>query len=185
MSGTDDRSLVKACLDGDPEAFELLVDRHGRVLYNTALRMVGDPEDARDITQTAFVKAWEKLDTYDPRFKFFSWIYRITLNESLNWIKRRRPQEEPSPNLPARGPAPDDGVHADQTSALIQAALNCLSADYRAVIVLRHFQDLSYSDMSVLLDIPEKTVKSRLFTARRQLCDLLRKEGLTGLGLTA
>ena len=82
IDGDADATLVARCLEGDASAFEPIVRRYQRVLYNVAFRMVGDREDARDIVQSAFVKAWEKLATFDPRHRFFSWMYRIVVNES-------------------------------------------------------------------------------------------------------
>ena len=84
MTAEDEEALVLRSLAGDQKAFGELVGAHQQVLFNVALRMLNDREDARDVTQTAFLKAWRKLDTYDRRNKFFSWIYRILLNEALN-----------------------------------------------------------------------------------------------------
>ena len=90
MSTDPDTRIVESCLAGDREAFGLLMDKYEKKMYNTALRVVGDPEDAMDATQSAFVKAYEKLDTFNPSYRFFSWIYRILLNESLNIVNRRK-----------------------------------------------------------------------------------------------
>ena len=84
VDGDPDAELVARCLRGEVEAFEPLVLRYQRVLFNVAWRMLGDREDARDVVQGAFVKAWEKLASFDPRYRFFSWMYRIVVNESLN-----------------------------------------------------------------------------------------------------
>ncbi len=173
MTGHADSSLVKDCVQGRPEAFDVLVDRYYKVLFNVALRIVGDSEEARDITQTTFMKAYEKLHTYDPKHKFFSWIYRIAVNESLNTTGRRRPREPLETELVARGDTPEQIYEKAQLSQTIQAALMNLSLEHRQVVVLRHFGELSYKDMASALSIPEKTVKSRLFEARQQLCTIL------------
>ena len=92
MSEAEDRELVEKCCDGDRAAFTELVDRYQKTVFNTALRIVGDPEEAEDVAQSAFLKAYEKLDSYKPQYRFFSWIYRITVNESLisgGWKKER------------------------------------------------------------------------------------------------
>jgi RNA polymerase sigma-70 factor (ECF subfamily) len=172
MPNGDDAELASRCLRGDPEAFEALVARYERVLFNVALRMLGSREDARDVTQTAFVKAYEKLATYDARYRFFSWIYRIMINEALNLLERRKPHRPLDPHLVAPG-NPQEDVQTREVSERVQAALLKLPADSREVIVLRHFAELSYSEMSSLLSIPEKTVKSRLHTARQRLSDVL------------
>lgn len=172
MDDVDDAELVTRCLRGDQQAFEPLVARYEKVLFNVALRMVGDYEDARDITQTAFVKAYEKLASFDPRYRFFSWIYRIMINESLNHLQRRKPYQPLDPGL-ACATTPLEDAQASELSERVQEALMRLSPDYRQVLILRHFVELSYSEMSSLLSIPEKTVKSRLYTARQRLGDVL------------
>jgi RNA polymerase sigma-70 factor (ECF subfamily) len=178
MSDTDDRALVERCLAGDSEAFGLLVDRYQNVLYNVALRMLGNPEDAGDVAQTAFVKAFEKLDTYKPKYKFFSWIYRIMMNESLNTLQRRKPQVEIDPSLAGPGGTPEDELDSKEICERVQWAVVQLPIEYRRLIVLRHFGYLSYRDIGGALAIPEKTVKSRLFTARKMLRDILLQRGM-------
>ena len=130
--------------------------------------MLGDEEEARDAAQNTFVKVFEKLATYDPRRRFFSWIYRILVNECLN--VRRRPS--------ARGTGIDentaqgrdaDAVEAAEKREAVKKAILDLPPAYREVIVLRHFAALSYDEMSDAIGIPLKTVKSRLYSARQML----------------
>jgi RNA polymerase sigma-70 factor (ECF subfamily) len=168
----DDAQLVERCLRGDAEAFQPLVERYQRVVFNVALRMLRDDEEARDAAQNAFVKAYEKLDSYDPRFRFFSWLYRIVVNECLNVRGRRRRHEPLAGDLPSAHRA-DQEVQSRELGERVQAALMTLSLDYRLVVVLRHFAGLSYAEMSGVLQVPEKTVKSRLYTARQRLGELL------------
>jgi RNA polymerase sigma-70 factor (ECF subfamily) len=177
MADADDRALVDRCLTGDAEAFGLLVDRYQNVVYNVALRMLGNPEDAWDVAQVTFVKAFEKLHTYKAEYKFFSWIYRIMMNESLNTLQRRKPQVEIDPSLAAPGGTPEDDLDTKEMSEHVQWAVIQLPLDYRRLIVLRHFGNLSYREIARALAIPEKTVKSRLFTARRMLRDILLERG--------
>jgi RNA polymerase sigma factor (sigma-70 family) len=108
MSSRDDKELVRRCVQGQVQAFEPLVERYHKVLFSVALRMVNDYEDARDLTQTTFLKAFQNLHTYDPKHKFFSWIYRILVNESLNLIKRRKPREELDVGLVSLDRTPSD-----------------------------------------------------------------------------
>lgn len=173
-----DAELVQRCLQGDPEAFGPLVARYQRVLFNVAYRMVHDREDARDLAQGAFVKAYEKLGSYDPSHRFFSWIYRILVNDTLNHLKKNRPalSLEPAWDAAALG-GPHEELEARERGRGIEAALMALPVDYREVVVLRHFADLSYGEMSAALAIPEKTVKSRLYTARQRLAELLDRGG--------
>jgi len=168
---------VAAARARDPKAFAALVEAYGRVVFNLALRMTGHHEDARDVTQNVFVKAYEKLDTFDGRSRFFSWIYRIAINESLNLLARRKRMVALDEELVSDEQSPHRGAEAREEERMVQAALLDLTAEYRQVIVLRHFLDLSHVEMGQVLRLPEKTVKSRLHTARVRLGEALRKRG--------
>jgi RNA polymerase sigma-70 factor (ECF subfamily) len=168
----DDAELIRQSLAGETDAFGLLVGRYQNVMYTVALRMVGNGEDARDVTQDAFVKAYRQLATFDPTYRFFSWMYRIVVNESFNVIRARRPQEPIDSELAGKG-TPFETALAGERHAHIEAALQRLTPEYRSVVVLRHFAGQSYSEIAAALSIPEKTVKSRLFTARQLLGEML------------
>ena len=172
MSDVDDGTLVRRSVDGDDGAFEVLVQRYQTRIFNAVLRIVRDYDDARDVTQSVFVKAFEKLDSFDRRYKFFSWIYRMTVNDSLNTLKRRKPTEGLENESDIRTPvaAPD---HAVELQDRVGKALMCLRPDDRAVVVLKHFVSFSYKEIADVLEIPVRTVKSRLFTARERLRDAL------------
>ena len=167
MSNSRDPDLIERCRRGDRQALEELLGTYERPVYNAAYRFVGNPDDAADITQIVFLKAFEHLDQYDPKFKFFSWIYRIAVNESINHIKRNRNQQPLDDNEVATISGPEDLAHAGDISRGIQDQLMGLQESYRVVVVLRHFSDCSYKQISEILHIPEKTVKSRLYTARQ------------------
>ena len=171
----DDARLAARTLAGDTDAFEILVTRYERVLFRVACRMLGDHEDARDATQEAFLSAYRKLDRFDTRRRFFSWLYRILLNECLNARRDRRPHEAVTPELVVGGSV-QDVVEASERRRRVQQALLALPHDYRAVIVLRHFEELGYDEIADALGIPSKTVKSRLYTARQRLGELLLPE---------
>jgi RNA polymerase sigma-70 factor (ECF subfamily) len=175
----DDNELVAMTLGGDVDAFGILVERHQRTLFNAAYRITGNREDALEATQTAFLKVYDRLRTFDARHRFFSWIFRIVVNESIDIARqRRRFVDESSENgeVPAAGD-PEADYSAVQASAQVHRALAKLPPDLRVVLVLRHFQELSYSEMATVIGIPEKTVRSRLFSARRELRELLAAEG--------
>lgn len=184
MKAGQDEALVRSCLEGDKRAFETLVAKYEKTLYNAAYRVVNDAEDAMDATQTAFVKAYEKLNTFDPAYRFFSWIYRILLNEALTIVNKRKRFDQWDSEVIAqvRSPRrnPEQTFDITEIDDHLQHAMMELKTDYRIVIVLKHFQDFSYREMSELIGIPEKTVKSRLFTARQQLKDILSKRGIVG-----
>lgn len=156
----------------------MLMDRYEKKLFNAAYRVVDDYEDAMDATQSAFVKAYENLHTFDPSRKFFSWMYRILLNESLNIVKQRRRFDELNDDITVKAKNPEERYDVQETGRRVQSALMDLKTDYRVVIVLKHYQGMSYKEMSDVVGIPEKTVKSRLFSARQQLKDILLRKGI-------
>ena len=179
VDGDPDEALVARCLGGEPDAFESIVSRYQRVLFNAAYRLLGDREEARDVAQGALVKAYEKLSSFDPRYRFFSWIYRIVVNEALNTRDRRRPTAPLLADLPdvsGNGARVEEALAARERSDSLQAAILRLRNEDREVIVLRHFAELSYAEIGETLGLAEKTVKSRLHEARQRLGRLLGPE---------
>jgi len=173
-----DGILVQRCREGDRRAFEALVVRYEKPVFNAALRMLRNPDDARDVSQTVFLKVYEHLADYDPTYRFYSWIYRIAVNESINTLSRRRRHEPIVGDEVDVSIGPEGNVHGQQVGRGIERALMTLKPDFRSVIVLRHFLECSYQDMAEILSLPEKTVKSRLFAARQLLAEALRKDGV-------
>ena len=178
MAENPELALIRSARDGDARAFEALVEEYQGVLYNLAQRMTGSREDAQDLTQTVFLKVWRNLASYDPQYRFYSWIYRIAINESLNFVQRRKRHSELDERITAGDPMPDEQASQGEVGQHIQEALMELSVDYRQVIVLRHFHDLSYEEIGKVLRVAEKTVKSRLYTARQLLGEALRQRGV-------
>jgi RNA polymerase sigma-70 factor, ECF subfamily len=168
-----DAALVARCLEGDQEAFGLLLDHHQRAIYNLAYRMLANAEDAEDVTQTVFLKAFEKLDRYNAEHRFFSWIYRIAINESIDTLSRRKRTEGSDIELASPQAAVEDLLDEDQVCQRVQRALMGLRSDERGVIVLKHFLGFSYREIGQILEVEDKTVKSRLFVARRRLREAL------------
>lgn len=179
MNEVSDWTLVQRCLTGETEAFGLLIDRYQKVLFNLALRMTGNPEDARDLTQTAFMKAYEKLGTFRPDCSFFSWLFRIGINESLNFLKRRRPVTGLEEHLPSAEKSAEEIFQSREVAAKVQTVLMGLAPKYRILIVLRHFQNLGYEEIASVTGVSVDKVKSRLFMARGLLKDELMKMGFT------
>ena len=163
-------------MHGDREAFEALLVEYEKPVFNAAYRMLNNRDDARDVTQTVFLKVFENFGQFDPSRRFFSWIYRITLNESINWLGKTNRLEPLSFDAADEGKGPDEELESARISAGVQAALMTIKTDYRTVVILKHFLGCSYVEISEVLEIPEKKVKSRLYTARQQL-----KDALTGL----
>ena len=133
MTEESDGALVRRCCEGDRDAFGALVVRYEKAVYNAALRMLHDREEARDVAQTVFLKVYEHLGKYDPKFKFYSWLYRIALNESINALQRRRPLEALDLEAPDRGPGPDEVLGESQNHDGLVRALMTLRTDQRSV----------------------------------------------------
>jgi RNA polymerase sigma-70 factor (ECF subfamily) len=172
-----DQALVEGCRNGNRAAFAMLVARYQKPVYNAAYRVLGNADDAADTAQAVFLKVAERLDDYDPQYKFFSWLYRIAVNESLNLL-RRNGREDPlddEADFPgAESANPEWQLAEVQLSRLVQGALMRMKADDRVVITLRHFSECSYREIGQILDLDEKTVKSRLFEARGRLRGMLK-----------
>jgi RNA polymerase sigma-70 factor (ECF subfamily) len=168
----DDAAFVRRCLAGETEAFGDIVRRYQRVLFTVALRMLGDYEEASDAAQNAFVKAYRKLDAFDPSQRFFSWIYRILVNECLNAKRDRRRGEPITPEV-AVADSPADLLESEERRRRVQSAILALPIEYREVVILRHFAEQSYEEIAEALGIPSRTVKSRLHTARQRLGQML------------
>ena len=174
--GENDTALVEQTLAGNLRAFSLLVDRYQKAVFNLALRMLQDADDAEDVAQAVFLKIYERLSQYDPRYRFFSWIYRITMNETLNFLRQRKPMDRMEESAVVIN-AMEDAERAD-IAWQIGEALKRLSTDQRSVVVLKHFEGFSYEEIATILNISEKKVKSRLFSARQILRILLEQRGV-------
>lgn len=173
-------ALVRDCQKGDRRALDSLVRHFEKPIYNAAFRMLGNMDEAADVTQTAFMRLFENIDRFNPEHRLFSWIYRIAVNEAIDQLKRRnklQPLDDPAGH---DGDVSHESVAASQLSSGVQAVLMELQEDQRALIVLHYFTDCSYRQIASILELPEKTVKSRLFTARKQLKSRLQQHGIDG-----
>lgn len=178
MNKPGEKALIDKCKHGDPKALEALISRYEKPVFNAAYRMLNSSEDAQDVTQTVFLKVFENLDRYDPHFRFFSWIYRIALNESINCLKKQNRLSPLDMEPASQADDPEAEADTEQQHDRIQMALMTLKQEYRTVIILKHFLECSYVEISQILDIPEKKVKSRLYTGRQKLKDALSAPGL-------
>ena len=177
--GAEDLKVVERCLGGDAEAFATLVARYQRQLFWGIYHRVRNYDDAQELGQIVFLKIFQNLASYDPDRPFFSWAYRIAMNESSNFLRARHPVEAlPETVEPASsGPDPAQFMEMDERSREIHGAVHSLAANYREPVILCHFLQLSYEDAAQALDLPVATLKSRLFTARTQLRTLLKAHG--------
>jgi RNA polymerase sigma-70 factor (ECF subfamily) len=185
----EDRDLVRRALDGDDVAFARLVRRYERGLYSLALRMVRDPEQARDLTQEIFVRVHRSLARYDPVYPFPSWIYRVASNLCIDWIRRRRIDtvsldaplpggDEDAPAREVEGSAPDPAAELErkERASLLAEALGKLPESHRLVLLLRHQRELSYEEIALALDVPLGTVKARIHRAREAFRRILLRD---------
>jgi len=140
MARDDDAMLIESCLRGDRHAFDELVDRYEGPLFSAAYRITGSVEDAMDATQNAFVNAFEKLHTFDPTYRFFSWIYRIVVNQSLNLVNERKDQTALDEDAPTADRGPAEILDTTEARGHLRRALLELEPHYRTVIVLKHLE---------------------------------------------
>ena len=174
----DDRILIQRFLDGEKAAFERLVERYYRRIDRLAQQVVGHPMAAEDITQEAFLRAYRAISRFRGEASFYSWLYRITLNLCLNYL-RRQPKAS---SVAADAPTAQSDVSADPSALLedrererlVRGAIDALPPHYRVVVVLRDLEGLSYQEIANVLSIPVGTVKSRINFAKRLLKEKLR-----------
>jgi RNA polymerase sigma-70 factor (ECF subfamily) len=179
-----DGSLVARCREGDPEAFARLVALHEHMVFNLALRLTGDPEEARDVSQDVFLQVYRMLPRFEGRSTLKTWIYRIVVNQCHNrqrwWRRRRKDQSRPIEELTpaeeaqlgdgkAEATSPYEEVRRLEQRRVVQAALLELSFEHRAVLLLREVEGLSVEQVAESLGLAEGTVKSRLSRAREAL----------------
>lgn len=189
MTDDEDADIVLRCRKGDAEAFEVLVVRHQKRMLNVAYRMLGDYDEACDVVQEAFLAAWRAIRSFRGEAKFSTWLYGIAVNRARNRIRQSqgRSRRETVPIDDPGGPdagglrreVPDCGESADgrlerkEIEARVRQCIAALEAEHREVLVLRDIQGFSYEEIAGMLDLPEGTVKSRLFRARAVLKDSL------------
>lgn len=180
---SDEKILIGRVLEGDHEAFAELVKRHETQVYNLCLRMSGNSEDARDLSQEAFLKAWRGLRFYQFESAFSTWLYRLTSNVCIDFLRsrKRRPsvsltvdEEEPvEMEVEDSSPTPEEQVlHREQQYAVAKA-MEQLEEEFRQVLTLRVIHDLPYEEIAEIMDMKVGTVKSRLARARMKLKKLL------------
>jgi RNA polymerase sigma-70 factor (ECF subfamily) len=176
-----DARLVERCATGDPYAFETLFRKYQIYAYNVSLGLLGNPEDAADVTQEAFLRVHRSMGQFRGDASFSTWLYRVVVNLCLTELRRRqRNRSDSLEELSLEGRVPLEGEPADapeaalelgEERALVQRVLRTLPEEYRAVLVLRHFQQLAYSEIADVLGITLSTVKTHLHRARRMFKD--------------
>ena len=165
---------------GDNEAFRLLVQQHSRGIFRLGYRMTGNEQDAEDVVQETFLKAYRQIDRYEARCSFSTWLYRIASNCSLDLIRKRKlrehkrqraqdPDQDVLVSIPAATPGPDRELYSSQISEGVNAALGELSAQERTAFVLRHFEGLSIEEIGLALGTGTNATKHSIFRAVQKL----------------
>ena len=189
MTREQEAAIVRKVLGGDANAFETLVLEYEKNVYNIALRMTGNSEDAADMTQEAFIKAYNSLQSFRGDSKFSVWLYRIVSNVCLDFLRsrNRRPTvslsvedddgEDAQLDVADESQSPELLLDRKLTRESVRRGLDSLPPDYRQILLLREIQGLSYDEIAQALSLEVGTVKSRIFRARKRLCNFLIDDG--------
>lgn len=188
--GQEDYDLVQKAIGGDQKAYAVLMNRYRNSIFHMMLKMVSNREDADDLTIEAFGKAFHKLHSYAPNYAFSTWLFKIAINNCIDHIRKKRIQllsiDDPiehnsendySNNIRSTALNPEQSMVRQQRVKLMRTVLTKLSDKYRQMIELRYFEELSYDEIAVRLDIPLGTVKAQLFRAKEILHNLLLSPG--------
>lgn len=179
-----DWELVQRACKGDEEAFRVLHDKYRSKIYYLVLKIVNNPTDAEDVTIEAFGKAFKNIKQYVPRYAFSSWLFKIATNNSIDYCRRKRllqkDYEEVGSEIVSKEPIintaldPEQQLIREQNIERLRHLVTNLRPQYQRLVQLRYFDELSYEEISVTLDLPMGTVKAQLFRARNMLQEILR-----------
>jgi RNA polymerase sigma-70 factor (ECF subfamily) len=176
-----DADLVAACLDGKPGAFDLLVERHQRAVYHLCFRFVGNHEDASDLTQDVFLRAYRGLRSFRGQASLGTWLYRIGVNVCLNRVSVKTPRTEPideRQHADAHRERADDGMLRSERAARVRAAIAQLPRKQRAALILRMYHDMAHQEIAAALGSSVGAVKANVFHALQNLKKLLGDQGM-------
>ena len=182
--------LVQRAKQGDEDSFAALVEQNQGRIYNLALRMTGNPDDALELSQEAFLNAWKGLGKFQGESSFATWLYRLTSNVCIDFLRREKrrtalsmtislddEEEARQAELPDERFPPHVEAERRERQEALRAGLNTLSAEHRRVLILRELEGLSYGEIAQVLGLEEGTVKSRIARARLALRNYLKKQG--------
>lgn len=189
LRAAEDYALVQQALNhGDQRAYSELMDRYREPVFNTMLKMVHNREDADDLVLEAFGKAFRKLESYTPNFAFSTWLFKIAINNCIDFIRKRRmnllsidenidsdSKQDFSGNIKASGLDPEEKYIQQQRIKMMQSVMSKLSPKYRLMLEMRYFEELTYQEIANELEIPLGTVKAQLFRAKELLYSLLQE----------
>jgi len=177
----DEQRLIAECLKGRTAAFGDLVGRYQDRLFNTVFRFLDSPEDAQDVVQEAFLNAYQNLRSFKGDSLFYTWLYRIAINTAISWKRKHRPRLHPTTVGQdvvdaAESNRPEHALERAEEETRIQQALSQLSAEHRAVLILKDIEGQRYEEMAEALGVPVGTIRSRLHRARLELREILVRE---------
>jgi len=190
----DDRELIISHKAGDETAFPELVQRYEARVYNHCVRMINDREESADLTQEVFLKVFRNIGNYEHTYSFYTWLYRITVNCCIDYIRKRKRQAQSislsfntsdesdsgkEQDIPDVTFTPERFIRDKETSRILKKAIGQLSEKMRAIILLKEIEGFSYEEIADILNCSRGTVKSRLFRARERLRELLESGQLT------
>ena len=176
----DDRLLVETIRGGDPDAFEVLVRRKTSKVYSLCYRIIGNSEDAKDISQLVFIKLWENLEKYDPQYAFDTWLYRMVTNVAIDFMRNKQSRENAvNSNLRLVKTSSDAEqgtlVQRKEVESVFNSVSQVLSPKQKTIFVMNQMDDLSSSEIAKVLGCRESTVRNHLFNARKLMQQQLRK----------
>ncbi len=186
--GRSDEELIEACRDGETSAFDVLVDRWEDKIRGAAWRVLGSEEEARDVAQEAFLKAYRGLDGFKREARFSSWLYQIALNLCRDRLRRRKTRaavslealEESGPVLVEPRPGAHEIAVRNDLAGAVRRAISGLPEEQREVVILKEYEGLTFLEIAQALDVPVSTVKTRLYRGLGQLRVRLEREGIRG-----
>ncbi|UCF19247.1 MAG: sigma-70 family RNA polymerase sigma factor [Gemmatimonadota bacterium] len=189
LGALEDKELVTRALEGDESAYREILERFRRPVFSLIYRMIGDREQAEDLAQESFVKAFNNLDSYNPSYRFSSWLFKIANNHAIDHLRRARlstvsihgsphavdseREEETRIVLEAPDESPEQEMLAVQLGGEIERAIARLRPDYRTAVILRHIENRPYEEIAEIMGVPIGTVKTFLHRARAELRDAL------------
>jgi len=184
---SSDKEIIDRALSGDQRAYSDLVNKYRDLIFNLIYRMIGNREEAEDLVQEVFIKAFTALSTFNEQYAFSTWLYKIAVNHCIDALRKKKlrtlPLDKPisfkdkelKREYPDLSPGPEGKLLSEERAEIVQKAIHSLPEKYRTVILLRHTEEKSYEEISAILNIPLGTVKARLFRARELLKKKLKR----------
>ncbi len=185
----DEKELLEKSKNGDIEAFEKLIERYQKKVFNMAFRIIGNHDDASELAQEVFIRIFKSIKTFKEESSFSTWVYRITTNICLDELRKRKNRKivyldddiksedgEMKRQLEDTRPTPEAAAEKNEVKRVVESAIQALSDEHRTVIVMRDLQGFSYEEIASIIKCPEGTVKSRINRARQALRDILKNK---------